>query len=91
MLVSDNLALYGTAAENLMLILAPGLVLTALAGVKALTSRKGPSCLGALAYMLLIFLVASLSPYIIFTVALGGAILIILAHINKRKASSNNS
>lgn len=90
-LVSDSVAIYGTAAENIVLILAPGLVLTALAGVRALTAKKGPSCLGTLLYMLLIFLIASLSPLVIMAVAFAGAIFVILAHIGKRKAHPDDN
>ncbi len=80
-LTAPSLAIYGTAAQNLLLILAPGLILTALAGIRMLTVRKGPSCFGTLAYMLLVFMLLSFSPIVIMATALGGAILIIVSHI----------
>ncbi len=86
-LTSDKTAIYGTAAENLMLVLAPGLILTALAGIRTLTSRRGPSCLGTLLYLGVIFLLVSLSVYAIVGVSLVGAILIILANIAKKKSN----
>ncbi len=88
-LVSDGAALYGTAAENVMLVLAPGLILTALAGIRVLTLRKGPSCLGTLLYLGVIFMLASLSPYVIMAVALVGAVLTVVAHIVKSKVKKN--
>ncbi len=88
--VTEKTALYGTAAENLLLILAPGLVLTAISGVRALSMQKGPSCLGTLVYIGLIFMVASLSPIVIMAVALGGAVLIIMAHIAKHRHDSQS-
>lgn len=87
-LTSDSTAIYGTAAENLMLVLAPGLILTALAGIRALTSRRGPSCLGTILYFGVIFLLVSLSVYAIVGVSLVGAILIILANIAKKKSDN---
>lgn len=89
LLVSESLALWGTAAENIALVLAPGLILTALAGIRALSMRKGPSCLGTLLYLGVIFMLASLSGIVIMLVALVGAVLNIVAHIAKRKSQSN--
>ena len=89
LLVSESLALWGTAAENIALVLAPGLILTALAGIRALSMRKGPSCLGTLLYLGVIFMIASLSGIVIMLVALVGAVLNIVAHIAKRKSQSN--
>ncbi len=88
-LTSGASALYGTAAQNILLILAPGLVMTALAGVRVLSMHKGPSCLGTLLYFALIFMIASLSPIVIAMVALGGAILIIISHIARAKHREN--
>ncbi len=88
-LTSGNAAIYGTAAQNILLILAPGLVMTALAGVHMLSMRKGPSCLGTLLYLALIFMIATLSPIVILAVALGGAILIIASHISRAKHSAD--
>ena len=88
-LVTDDLAMYGTAAKNVMLVLAPGLVLTALAGIRALTLRKGPSCLGTILYIGVIFMLASLSLYVIAIVALAGAVLTIVAHVAANKIKKN--
>lgn len=85
-LASGKTAIYGTAAENILLVLSPGLVLTALAGIRALTVKRGPSCLGTLLYFGVIFLLVSLSVYAIIGVSLAGAILIILTHILKRRS-----
>ena len=89
-LVSENTAIYGTAAENLLLVLAPGLILTALAGIRALNAKKGPSCFGTLIYFAIIFMLVSLSPFAIIGVSLLGAILIIAAHITRKKSEKSN-
>ena len=74
-----------------MLILIPGLILTALAGIRMLTMRKGPSCLGTLVYMGSIFLIASLSPAVIIAASVLGAILIIITNIAKAKAEKDKT
>ena len=79
-------ALYGAVAENLMIILIPGLVLTALAGLRVLTMRKGPSCLGTLIYLGAIFMIASLSPLVLIAASIAGAVLVILTQVAKSKA-----
>ncbi len=85
-LVSPETAIYGTLAQNLLLILIPGLVLTALAYIRTLSIVKGPSCLGTLLYFVVIFLVIGLNPIALMLVSLAGAVFIILAHIaNYRK------
>ncbi len=82
-------ALYGAAAENMLVILCPGLTLTALAGIRALTSAKGPSCLGTLLYFGLIFALASLSPIVILATAFVGAVLILISTFSAKKKDSN--
>ncbi len=84
-LVSPTAAIYGTVAQNIVLILIPGLVMTALAFVRALSIAKGPSCLGTLLYFVLIFLIAGLNPIVLMAVALAGAVFIILSHIAQYK------
>lgn len=80
-LVSDSTALYGTAAENILVILCPGLILMALSALRAFIFRKKPSCSGTLIYLLIIFLLASFSAVAFIGVALAGAILVIVTHI----------
>lgn len=89
-LTSEKTALYGAVAKNLMLILVPGLILTALAGLRAFAMRKGPSCLGTIVYMGAIFLIASLNAFVLIAASIAGAVLIILANIAKAKADKNN-
>ena len=83
-LSSDKTAMYGAVAQNLAVVLAPGLILIALAGMRALMAKKA-SCLGTLLYVGVIFLLASLSVIVITVVALIGAILIIAANIAQAK------
>ena len=85
-LTSDAVIIYGAVAQNLLLVLDPGLRLTALAGIRMLTTRRGPSCLGTLLYFAVIFMLASLSVFAILGVSLLGAVLIIIANISKRKS-----
>ena len=89
-LISDKTALYGAVAENLMLILVPGLILTALAGLRAFAMRKGPSCLGTIVYMGAIFMIASLNAFVLIAASVAGAVLIIAANIAKARSEKNN-
>lgn len=88
--VSDSMAMWRTAAENMMVVLAPGLILTALGALRMLTARKGPSCLGTLIYMLVIFMLISFSLPAIIITSVAGAVVVILAHIAKRSASKKD-
>ncbi|MBE6706742.1 MAG: hypothetical protein E7577_03780 [Ruminococcaceae bacterium] len=90
-LVSGGSALYGAVAENIVVVLAPGLILVALGGIRSLITKKGPSCLGTLLYVGVIFLLATFSVYAIIGVALAGAVFIILAYVSdyKKRKSGN--
>ena len=90
-LVSDKVALWGAVAENMMLILAPGLILTALGALKMLTTRKGPSCFGSIIYMLVIFSLLSLSAPTIIIVSAAGAVVIIISHVARAKNNTPNT
>ena len=90
-LVSDKVALWGAVAENMMLILAPGLILTALGALKMLTTRKGPSCFGSIIYMLVIFSLLSLSAPTIIIVSAAGAVVIIISHVARAKNNTDNT
>ena len=84
-LTSADTAFYGAVAENVMIILCPGLVLTTLGALRILTSRKGPSCLGTLLYFGVIFMLCSFSLPVIIICSIIGAILIILANISRSR------
>ncbi len=90
-LVTGGSALYGAVAENIVVVLAPGLILVALGGIREFIAKKGPSCLGTLIYMGVIFLLATFSVYAIIGVALAGAVFIILAYVSdyKKRKSGN--
>ena len=88
-LVSESTALYGSAAENMMLILAPGLILMTLSAIRAFSAKKGPSCLGTLLYFGVIFVLVSFSAIAIIAVSFAGAIVTILAYIAKRKSNQS--
>ncbi len=80
-LTAGSAAIYGTVAQNLLLILVPGLVLTALAYIRSFSISRGPSCLGTLLYFGVIFLVVGLNPIVLAFVASVGAVFIIVSHI----------
>jgi hypothetical protein len=82
-LATPKTAFYGAIAENLMLVLTPGLILTALGALRMLTTRKGPSCLGSIIYFIVIFMLCSLSLPAIIICSVFGAVVVILAHIAK--------
>ena len=88
-LVSDGTALWRTAAENMLMILVPGLILTALGALRLLTSIKGPSCLGTLVYLFVIFMLVTFSLPAILITATAGAVVIILAHVSKKRRSKD--
>lgn len=77
---------YKAVAENVMLILMPGLILTALGGLRALSSRKGPSCLGAILYVVAIFMIATFNAVVLITASAVGAVLIIISNIVQSKS-----
>ncbi|MBE6577363.1 MAG: DUF2232 domain-containing protein [Ruminococcaceae bacterium] len=86
LLVAGDMAFYGAIAENVMLILCPGLILTTLGALRMLTTRKGPSCLGSLLYFGVIFMICSFSIPVIIICSIAGAILIILSNIAKLRS-----
>ncbi|MBE6535728.1 MAG: DUF2232 domain-containing protein [Ruminococcaceae bacterium] len=90
-LVTGGSALYGAVAENIVIVLAPGLILVALSGIRAFIAKKGPSCFGTLLYVGVIFLLATFSIYAIIGVALAGAVLIILAYVSDYKKRKNGN
>ena len=90
-LVTGGSALYGAVAENIVIVLAPGLILVALGGIRTLIAKKGPSCLGTFVYMGVIFLLATFSIYAIIGVALTGAVFIILAYVSDYKKRKNGN
>ncbi len=89
-LVTGDLAFYGAIAENIMLILCPGLILTTLGALRMLTTRKGPSCLGSLLYFGVIFMLCSFSLPAIIICSIAGAILVILSHISKMRSEKQD-
>lgn len=84
-LASEKTAMYGAVAENLMVILLPGYVITALAALRAFVTKRSPSCLGTLLYFFVIFMIASLSYPVIITTAVVGAIVKIFFFFRKNK------
>lgn len=82
-----NNEMYSAAAENVMLVLMPGLILTALSGLRALFAAKGPSCLGSMVYVLAIFMVATLNYVVLITASAIGAVLIIISNVAQAKAN----
>ncbi len=86
---TDINAMFVAVTGNIAIILAPGLILTALAALKAFTAKKGPSCFGTILYVGVIFMLCSLSPIAIIACAVSGAVIIVLARISKWRAESD--
>ena len=88
-LTTNDTAFYGAVAENLMLVLAPGLILTALGALRMLTTRNGPSCLGSIIYFGVIMMLCSLSLPAIFICSIAGAVIVVLSHIAKWRSKKD--
>ncbi len=73
MLDTPDTGLYSVAAQNILLILAPGMLMVAWMFFGALLLSKLPSCFGILIYMLVIYLVLQFSAYLLPLAAALGA------------------
>lgn len=77
-LESGEYALYGLVAENLLLILMPGLVFTTHLGIRRLMLKKGPSCLSSLLYFAYLASFFYLSSLVLMLSSLVGAVLVLV-------------
>lgn len=74
----EELSVWGVTAENIAIILIPGLAFTAIIALRRFIFSKSPSCLGAMSYFLVLALVFYLPAVTLILAALAGAVLIIL-------------
>ncbi|MBO5883810.1 MAG: DUF2232 domain-containing protein [Clostridia bacterium] len=87
---SGKTELVATACLNLILMITPGLCLTTLAFISALSKVKGPSCLASLLYIFTLFMLLSLSPIAIMTIAFAGSVIIIIKDIKIAISNKKN-
>ncbi len=91
MLNNPETALYATAAQNLLLILAPGMLMVAWMFFGALLFAKIPSCLGVLIYLALMFLIFSFAAYLLPLAAALGAGVTLYQQIRRALQKKRNS
>ncbi|MBQ7384060.1 MAG: hypothetical protein IJV72_04640 [Clostridia bacterium] len=83
LLSRDGTSVWSATAENISLILMPGLVLTALLTLRRFTFGKKGSCGGVLIYFLVIFLIFYLPSIMLTLASIAGATVIILNNITR--------
>jgi len=86
-LTADSVALYGAVADNLVIILMPGFIITALAALRFFVAKRQPSCFGTLLYLGAIFMIASFSYPVLLVAGLAGSIVRIVVFFKKRAKS----
>lgn len=86
-LFSEEMSVWSVTAENIGMILIPGLVFTAIIAMRQLIFSKKPSCFGALTYLLSIAVLFYIPAVMLSLYAVGGAVVIILNNIAKHKLS----
>ncbi len=88
-ILSNEISVWSATAENISLILMPGLIYTAVFALKVLLFSKNPSCFSALLYIGCIMLFFYI-PSVMFTIgALAGAVIIIINNVKKAKAQKS--
>ena len=81
---------WSVTAENIAIILIPGLVFTALIALRQLIFSKKPSCFGAITYLLSIIVLFYIPAVMLSLYAVAGAVVIILNNIAKHKLKKKN-
>lgn len=77
----DELSVWSVTAENIALILMPGLVLTAILALRRFTFGKRGSCGGVIIYFVIIFLMFNLPSIMLTLASFAGAVIVILNNI----------
>lgn len=88
--LSSEMSVWSVTAENIAMILIPGLVFTALIALRQLIFSKKPSCFGAIGYLLSIMVLFYIPAVMLSLYAVAGAVVIILNNIAKRKLTKKN-
>ncbi|MBO5845765.1 MAG: hypothetical protein J6Q77_03875 [Clostridia bacterium] len=87
---SDEIFALSVTAENMMIILMPGLIFTAIGTLRAFMFAKGRSCLGTLLYIAIIMSFFYLPSITLPLGAMAGATIIIIHNILKNRAEKNS-
>lgn len=89
-ILSEKMSVWSVTAENIAMILIPGLAFTALIALRQLIFSKKPSCFGALTYLLSIIVLFYIPAVMLSLYAFAGAVVIILNNIAKHKLKKKN-
>lgn len=89
-LVSEQTALFGAVAQNVYLILAPGMLMTAWIAMNALLFSRAPSCLSTLLYFGVVFLLFQFPTIMLPLASAFGAGVVILGRIRLRPNKKNS-
>ncbi len=81
LLSNGGLSVWSVTAENIALILMPGLVLTAILALRRFTFGKNGSCGGVIIYFVIIFLMFNLPSIMLSLASVAGAVIVILNNI----------
>ena len=87
---AEELSVWSVTAENVMFILMPGLIFTAVGTLRAFMFAKGPSCLGTLAYIAIIGSFVYLPTVMLPLSSIAGSTIIIIHNILKAKAEKKS-
>ena len=87
---SDEIFTLSVTAENMMIILMPGLIFTAIGTLRAFMFAKGRSCLGTLLYIAIIMSFFYLPSITLPLGAMAGATIIIIHNILKNRAEKKS-
>lgn len=89
-ILSGEMSVWSVTAENIAMILIPGLAFTALIALRQLIFSKKPSCFGAITYLLSIIVLFYIPAVMLSLYAFAGAVVIILNNIAKHKLKKKN-
>ena len=83
----SGISVWSVTAENIAIILMPGLLFSAFAAFRGFLLLKNNSCLGALLYLISIMMIFYIPTVMIPLGSFAGAVLIILNNISKYRAN----
>lgn len=89
-ILSEEITVWSVTVENLMFILMPGLIFTAVGTLRAFMFAKGSSCFGALAYLAIIMSIFYLPSVMLPVGSIAGAVIIIIHNVAKGKAEKKD-
>ncbi len=90
-LAYDGSELYATVAQNVSMILQPGLILVAFAFMSEYMRGKNTSCLGFIAYLAVFFLLFNIPSLVLTVASFAGSTIVIISYFkNKKKERDKN-